>query len=112
MRFIYVINREIQKLKTRTTIIVSTAALMAGGFGLAIPLTAHAAGPVCTVPGSYATIQAAVSDSGCTTINVAAGTYAESVSINHALTLNGPNVGVSGNGVRGAEAIVNDINIT
>ena len=34
---------------------------------------------VCTVPGDYATIQAAVNDVTCATINVAPGTYNENV---------------------------------
>ncbi len=45
---------------------------------------------VCSVPsGSYPTIQSAVNDPGCTTINVAPGTYAENVMINRQLTLSG-----------------------
>src|SRR5436309_3427490 len=31
---------------------------------------ARASGPICSVPGDYATIQGAVNDIGCTTINV------------------------------------------
>ncbi|HMH02381.1 MAG TPA: thrombospondin type 3 repeat-containing protein [Terriglobales bacterium] len=56
----------------------------------------HAAGPVCTVgpSGDYTTIQAAVNDPGCGTINVAAGTYNELVSISRTVTLNGAQVGV------------------
>jgi len=44
-------------------------------------VTVSAAGPICTVPGDYSTIQAAVSDPGCTTINVLAGAYTENVTI-------------------------------
>ena len=50
---------------------------------------ARAAGPICTVPGDYATIQGAASDSGCNTINVAAGVYNESVAVNYSTTING-----------------------
>ena len=53
----------------------------------------RAAGPVCSVPGDYATIQGAVNDVGCTTINVGPGTYAENVSIARSLTLNGAQAG-------------------
>ena len=49
----------------------------------------RAAGPTCSVPGDYATIQGAVNDSGCTTINVAAGAYPENVVIGRQLTLSG-----------------------
>src|SRR6266404_1631710 len=50
-----------------------------------------AAGPICTVgpSGDYATIQAAVNDPGCSTINVDPGTYAENVMIGRQLTLSG-----------------------
>ena len=68
---------------------------------------ARAAGPTCTVPGTYSTIQAAVNDPGCTTINVVApGSYSESVTIGRPLTLNGPNAGASALGPRAPEAIV------
>lgn len=40
------------------------------------------------------------------TIKVAAGTYAENVVLDKSLTVQGANVGVAGNGVRGAESIV------
>lgn len=67
----------------------------------------RAAGP-CAVPsGSYGTIQSAVNDPGCSTINVAAGTYAENVSIPRSLTLNGARAGVDARGRSGAESIIN-----
>ncbi len=59
--------------------------------GSAVPLSA--AGPLCTVDagggGDYTTIQAAVNDPGCTTIQVAAGTYVEQVEIARPLVLQG-----------------------
>lgn len=73
--------------------------------GTAAPI-APAHGPTCSVPGDYATIQAAVNDTNCTTINVAAGIYAEHVTINHSVILNGANSGVAGNGTRVPESIV------
>jgi hypothetical protein len=93
---------------------LALAALLAAPLAGLLPLAAQAVsgGPVCNVPTDYTTIQAAVNIPGCITINVAAGTYPESVTIDHALILNGSNVGVSGNGARGAEATVNDISIT
>lgn len=75
--------------------------------------TTKAAVAVCSVPsGSYPTIQDAVNDPGCNTINVAPGVYNENVVIPRALTLNGPNAGISGNAARGPEATVNQVNIT
>ena len=53
----------------------------------------RAAGPVCSVPGDYATIQAAVNDPGCATINVAPGAYAGNVIISRAVILNGAQAG-------------------
>jgi nitrous oxidase accessory protein NosD len=71
---------------------------------------AHAAvgGPVCNVPTDYSTIQAAVNDPGCLTINVAAGTYNEQVVINRPLTLNGAQAGVDARTRSGAESIIQD----
>lgn len=63
-------------------------------------------GPICNVPADYPTIQAAVNVSGCTTINVAAGTYNEEVTINRSLTLNGAQAGVDARTRSGAESIV------
>lgn len=51
-------------------------------------------GPICNVPADYLTIQGAVNDPGCTTINVGAGTYNELVQISRTVTLNGAQVGV------------------
>jgi hypothetical protein len=77
-----------------------TMALTVLAFSLALGLmafslgrTTRAAGPVCAVPGDYATIQGAVNDAGCLTINVAPGAYAENVNINRALTLKGAQAG-------------------
>src|SRR5258706_24141 len=58
----------------------------------------RAVGPVCSVPGDYPTIQGAVNDAGCTTINVGPGLYNENVSINRSLTLNGAQQGVAFSG--------------
>lgn len=53
-----------------------------------------ARGATCSVPTpGYLTIQAAVDDSACTTINVAPGVYPENVSIQRTLTLNGSQAG-------------------
>jgi hypothetical protein len=53
--------------------------------------TAQAA--TCTVPGTYPSIQAAVNDATCSTINVLPGAYVENVIINRSLTLNGAQAG-------------------
>jgi hypothetical protein len=61
---------------------------------LATATALSARGATCSVPsGSYPTIQAAVDDSACDTVNVAAGVYAENVFISRAVTLNGAQAG-------------------
>ncbi len=57
--------------------------------------------------GTFDTIQAAVdAASAGYTILVAAGTYAELVTVDKDVTIKGPNAGVAGNGARGPEAVV------
>jgi hypothetical protein len=68
---------------------------------------ASVGGPLCNVPADYATIQGAVSDPGCSTINVAVGTYPENVTIPRPLTLNGARVGIDARGRTGAESVIN-----
>jgi len=51
-------------------------------------------GPTCNVPADYPTIQLAVDAPGCTTIDVAAGLYPETVTIPRTLTLNGAQANV------------------
>src|SRR5437867_160869 len=83
---------------------LSIVAILAAGLILGGG-TARAA--TCSVPtGSYPMIQDAVNDGSCSTINVAPGTYFESVTIGRPLTLVGPNAGVSWSSVRNPEAIV------
>lgn len=78
------------KLHGFLAIVGAFAAVFALGGG-----TAQAAfgGPICDVPTDYSTIQEAVDDPGCSTINVAAGFYPEDVTIPRALTLNGAQAG-------------------
>ncbi len=56
----------------------------------------------------YASIQAAIKNSlSNDTIQVAAGTYAEALTVNHPLTIDGPNAGIDPNtGVRQPEALI------
>ena len=64
---------------------------------IAAALTFHASttwAATCAVPSlAYPTIQSAVDDPVCTTINVAPGVYPENVTINRSLTLNGAQAG-------------------
>ena len=58
----------------------------------------------CTVPGSHASIQAAINDNGCDTIILAAQTYTENLTINRTLTIQGAGKTssiINGNGGRG-----------
>jgi len=90
----------------RRAVAVLVLALVAGGLFAVSAAPASAAGPTCTVPGDYPTIQMAVNDPGCNVIIVAAGTYNEQVTINRSLTLQGAQAGVDARGPRGAESII------
>jgi hypothetical protein len=57
---------------------------------------------------AFKTVQAAVNAVAANgTVQVAAGTYTENVSVNKAVTLQGANYGISGCASRGAESIIN-----
>ncbi len=84
-------------MRKRALLVV--AAMLAALLNLAAP--ASAAGPDCSVPGDYATIQAAINDVGCQTISVGPGVYNENLSIARKLTLAG-----SGSGSSAADTIV------
>jgi hypothetical protein len=56
--------------------------------GLAFGPPAEAAEP-CDVPGEYASIQLALADNACATINVAAGGFAGPIMINRKVTIRG-----------------------
>jgi hypothetical protein len=60
-------------------------------FGLLTPSWSFA--QTCTVPGSHPTIQDAVDDPACTSIDLAAQSYQESIEIRRSLTLGGPAAG-------------------
>ncbi|MFZ0545582.1 MAG: choice-of-anchor Q domain-containing protein [Candidatus Promineifilaceae bacterium] len=64
-------------------------ALALFGFFVWLSVPVGVAAGVCAVPGTHPTIQAAVFDTGCTTINVAAGTFGETVSITRSVTIIG-----------------------
>lgn len=56
----------------------------------------------------FLTIQEAINAATSSdTINVAAGTYTEDITVDRSLTLKGPNAGINSRGVRGSEAIIN-----
>ena len=76
--------RKFKHLAAAIVMAITTILTLGGG-------TAQAA--TCTVPFPYTSIQAAVNNSSCTTINVAAGPYFENVTIPRTLTLNGAQAG-------------------
>jgi len=88
-------------------IVAAFATVLTIGVGTA---QAAVGGPTCNVPTDYPTIQAAVNDPGCSTINVAAGTYTENVVINRTLTLNGAQAGFGACGRVASESIVTPLN--
>jgi hypothetical protein len=73
--------------------------------------TAAVGGPTCSVPGDYATIASALAEAGCTTIDVAPGTYTGPVVVSRAVILNGANAGIDPNtGTRGDESTISSPN--
>jgi hypothetical protein len=66
--------------------LVLCAAVLAAG-------ALNASSATCSVPADHPTIQSAVDDTACSTINVAPGVYNENVTINRSVTLNGAQVG-------------------
>lgn len=73
---------------------LSAAALVLAMALLLLPAPfVQAAGPICSVPGTYATIQAALNDTGCATINLATQTYNEHLTISRTVTINGNGTG-------------------
>jgi predicted outer membrane repeat protein len=77
-------------------LLVASAAMAAVATGQINPRSlagAAVAGSTCNVPSggtySYPTIQAALNDAGCATINLAAGTYQENLTIARAVIING-----------------------
>jgi hypothetical protein len=66
------------------------------------------------VPGSYPSIQAAVNASThpLDVVEVATGNYSGAININKSLSIHGPNIGTTGNGIRLAEAVISDSKIT
>jgi hypothetical protein len=91
------------KIRGFLAIVAAFATVLTLGGG-----TAQAA--TCTVPAPYTTIQSAVNDSTCSTINVAPGLYVENVIINRTLTLNGAQVGNPAPARVGPESIVQGAN--
>ena len=59
---------------------------------LSVPMLmapAPALAQVCAVPGSYPTVQSALYDAGCATIQIAAGTFAENLYVFRSVNLQG-----------------------
>jgi predicted outer membrane repeat protein len=88
-------TRRIAAVAALLLLVASAAigAVAAGNLNLGSLAGAALAGSTCNVPSGgtyiYPTIQAAVNDAGCATINVAAGAYYENVTIGRAVTING-----------------------
>jgi hypothetical protein len=60
----------------------------------------------CAVPSRYPTIQAAVDDTDCKTVDVASGAYGESVTVSRSVTVRGAQAGQDARGRRGRESVV------
>jgi LruC domain-containing protein len=112
---IYETNHFRKMLKPLTTLIVLivliSSSLITNGANWYVAKTGiNSAGHGTSVGDPFLTIGYAVtSASAGDVINVAAGTYSEYMSITKALTLNGANANIAGNGIRGAETKVQDL---
>src|SRR4051794_20075457 len=84
-------------LRHRVFVGVAVLALPAATLGIGRG-AAQAAGPVCSVPGDYATIQGAVNDNACTTIDVASGPRTETTTVTRGVTIKGAQAGVAAPG--------------
>src|SRR5207244_4398080 len=95
------------EVKAKAINLLAITALLATFLGVSQG-TAQAA--TCSVPSVvpfYPTIQSAVNDPSCTTINVAPGVYPENVTITRSVILNGAQAGVNPvTTLRGAESFV------
>jgi len=78
----------------------------AWGVGGGISFASAGKSAVCSVPARYPTIQAAVDDGKCSTVQVAPGTYTESVTVARGLTLRGAQAGQDARSRRGRESVV------
>ncbi len=72
-----------QRRRPRTTDLVLLTAAVA--LGSALQISAQ----TCNVPSTYATIQSAIDDSSCSTIDVATGFYQEALTVTRSLTIVG-----------------------
>jgi hypothetical protein len=98
------------------------AVLSVLALALALSLTMFGGGKAraavgCSVPSlAYPSIQSAANDAGCTTINVAPGTYNENVLVNNSTTINGAQAGNNDFATRNAtpanESTVNGVTPT
>lgn len=68
---------------------MGTAAIRVPAATLLLATALARSAAACTVPGVYASIQAAVDDLSCPTVTVAAGAFTESVQVSRDLTLQG-----------------------
>lgn len=114
MRNKYNVHKTIVRVKNKSNLLISGAAVGLAGLLMTVvmPIGAKAAvgGPTCNVPSDYATIQAAVDDTGCATVKVAPGTYNESLVINRSLNLKGAKAGTDARNRNGNnESIINKL---
>jgi parallel beta-helix repeat protein len=95
------------------TCLVILCSVVAYAGDLYVSTTGNDANDGTTPATAKATIQAAITAAVAgDVIHVAAGTYTGAITIGKSLTLNGPNAGIEGNGVRAGEAKLENAQVT
>jgi hypothetical protein len=82
----------VQGVRRRGSVRFAVGAAVAAG-AILMPASSASAAATCNVPGTHASIQAAINDVACNPIVVAAGSYPENLSVNRDVTIQGAGPG-------------------
>jgi hypothetical protein len=99
----------VKSVRVRPMVVLGGIAVLSASawiVGSGVSSASTGRGAVCNVPARYHTIQAAVDDKNCTTVQVTAGAYAESVAVARSVTLRGAQAGQDARSRRGGRESV------